>query len=186
MLVQGVEARTAEAVAASNRAIDVGGTLLLVLNAVSILGAFLIGWGYVSRHITAPVVRITDAAAAFEEQRFDAASLSGVRDRTDELGDLARTFTRMAGEVQTRTDTLDRLVTERTRDLENVANRLAQYLSPQIYSSIFSAKGEPADPLARKNLTIFFSDIEGFTDISDGMEPERLAFFINTYLSEMS
>jgi len=186
LLVQGVDARTAEAVAASNRAIDVGGTLLLVLNAVSILGAFLIGWGYVARQVTAPVVRITDAAAAFEEQRFDPASLSVVRDRTDELGDLARTFTRMAGEVQTRTDTLDRLVTERTRDLENVANRLAQYLSPQIYSSIFSAKGEPADPLARKNLTIFFSDIEGFTDISDGMEPERLAFFINTYLSEMS
>lgn len=40
--------------------------------------------------------------------------------------------------------------------------------------------------MARKNLTIFFSDIEGFTDISDGMEPERLSFFINTYLREMS
>ncbi len=39
---------------------------------------------------------------------------------------------------------------------------------------------------ARKNLTIFFSDIEGFTDISDSLEPERLAFVINTYLSEMS
>ena len=35
---------------------------------------------------------------------------------------------------------------------------------------------------ARKNLTIFFSDIEGFTDISDGMEPERLAFVINYLL----
>ncbi|HEY6632139.1 MAG TPA: adenylate/guanylate cyclase domain-containing protein [Rhizobiaceae bacterium] len=185
-LVTGVEARTTEAVAASNRAIDVGGTLLLILNAISIVGALLIGWLYVARHITAPVVRITDAAAAFEELRFNPDSLSGVRERRDELGELARTFTRMAGEVQTRTETLDRLVAERTTELENVANRLAKYLSPQIYNSIFSAKGEAVGTLARKNLTIFFSDIEGFTDISDGMEPERLSFLINTYLSEMS
>lgn len=185
-LVTGVEARTTDAVAASNRAIDVGGTLLLLLNAISILGALLIAWLYVARHITAPVVRITGAAVAFEELRFNPDSLSGVRGRRDELGELARTFTRMAGEVQSRTETLDRLVAERTTELQNVANRLAKYLSPQIYNSIFSAKGAAVGTLARKNLTIFFSDIEGFTDISDGMEPERLSFLINTYLSEMS
>ena len=78
------------------------------------------------------------------------------------------------------------LIEEKTRQLERVANRLAKYLSPQIYNSIFTGQAEANDRLARKNLTIFFSDIEGFTDISDGMEPERLAFFINTYLSEMS
>jgi adenylate cyclase len=78
------------------------------------------------------------------------------------------------------------LIEAKTRDLERIANRLAKYLSPQIYTSIFSAKGLAPDTLARKSLTIFFSDIEGFTDISDGMEPERLSFFINTYLSEMS
>jgi class 3 adenylate cyclase len=78
------------------------------------------------------------------------------------------------------------LIEEKTRQLESIANRLAKYLSPQIYGSIFSGGGETSETLARKNLTIFFSDIEGFTDISDGMEPERLAFFINTYLSEMS
>ena len=185
-LVVGVEGRTVDAVTAANRAIDVGSTLLLLLNAISIIGAVLIGFGYVSRQVTAPVVRITDAAAAFEEQRFDPESLASVRKRTDELGELAQTFTRMAGEVQTRTQTLDRLVAERTSELEKVANRLAKYLSPQIYNSIFSAKGEATGALARKNLTIFFSDIAGFTDISDAMEPERLSFFINTYLSEMS
>lgn len=185
-LIAGVESRMAEAVAASTRSIDVGSKLLLLLNGISILGALLIGWLYVARHITAPVVRITAAAAAFEDLRFEPESLAQVRKRRDELGELARTFTRMADEVQTRTGTLDRLVAERTSELENVANRLAKYLSPQIYSSIFSHRSEPASALARKNLTIFFSDIEGFTDITDGMEPERLSFLINTYLSEMS
>ena len=116
-LVQLVETRTEAAVAASNRAIDLGETLLLVLNAVSIIGAVLIGWGYVARHITQPVVRITGAAAAFEDQHFNPADLAKVRQRTDELGDLARTFTRMAAEVQARTETLDRLVAERTSEL---------------------------------------------------------------------
>ena len=45
-------------------------------------------------------MRITSAAAAFEQLRFDPVSLVGVRERSDELGDLARTFTRMAAEVQ--------------------------------------------------------------------------------------
>jgi len=78
------------------------------------------------------------------------------------------------------------LIEEKTRELERIANQLAKYLSPQIYTSIFTGNGATTETLARKNLTIFFSDIEGFTDISDGMEPERLAFFINTYLTEMA
>jgi adenylate cyclase len=78
------------------------------------------------------------------------------------------------------------LIEEKTLQLERLANRLAKYLSPQIYNSIFAGRGGTNDALGRKNLTIFFSDIEGFTELTDGMEPERLAFFINTYLSEMA
>lgn len=79
-----------------------------------------------------------------------------------------------------------RVIKEKSKQLEKLANRLAKYLSPQIYASIFSGANETPDKFTRKNLTIFFSDIEGFTDISDGLEPERLAFMVNTYLSEMS
>jgi adenylate cyclase len=79
-----------------------------------------------------------------------------------------------------------KLIDEKTRKLENLANRLAKYLSPQIYNSIFSSTGEENRGFLRKNLTVFFSDIEQFTDLSEGMEPELLAFVINTYLGEMS
>src|SRR5207342_1531966 len=54
-----------------------------------------------------------------EALRFDPSSLESVRRRTDELGDLARTFTRMAEEVQARAETLDRLVAERTSELND-------------------------------------------------------------------
>ncbi len=78
------------------------------------------------------------------------------------------------------------IIEEKSLQLERLAKRLAQYLSPQIYKSIFSEKGSEKRKFERKNLTVFFSDIVGFTDITDGIEPERLAFMINTYLSEMS
>ena len=138
-LVKHVEARTAQAVAASNRAIDIGETLLLTLNGISILGALVIGWFYVRRQITAPVVKITDAAAAFEDARFDPEQLASVRGRTDELGDLARTFTRMAAEVQARTDTLDRLVAERTQEL-NQKNALLEAANQRMDAELAIAR----------------------------------------------
>ena len=79
-----------------------------------------------------------------------------------------------------------RLIEEKSFQLENLAKRLAKYLSPQIYKSIFEGKNEVVSTHARKSLTIFFSDIVKFTDLTDTMEPEMLASVINSYLSEMS
>ena len=78
------------------------------------------------------------------------------------------------------------LIAAKTQQLEQLAKRLAQYLSPQIYETIFSGKSIEEDSYSRKNLTIFFSDIVQFTDMSDSLEPEKLATVINSYLSEMT
>ena len=78
------------------------------------------------------------------------------------------------------------LIASKTRELERLANRLAQYLSPQIYETIFSGKESGEETYTRKNLTVFFSDIVQFTDMSDSLEPEKLAKVINSYLSEMT
>ena len=78
------------------------------------------------------------------------------------------------------------LLTEKSEKLETIANRLAKYLSPQVYQSIFSDKIIDGQTYKRKNLTVFFSDIASFTDLSDTLEPERLAELINTYLSDMT
>jgi len=78
------------------------------------------------------------------------------------------------------------IIEEKSRRLENLATRLAKYLSPQIYRSIFTDTEETREAHARKNLSIFFSDIVKFTDLTDILEPERLAIIINSYLSEMA
>ena len=78
------------------------------------------------------------------------------------------------------------IIEEKSQKLENIANRLAKYLSPQVYKSIFADKVTSSAEHNRKNLTVFFSDIERFTDLSDTLEPEKLAGVINSYLSEMT
>jgi class 3 adenylate cyclase len=78
------------------------------------------------------------------------------------------------------------IIEDKSRQLENLAKRLAKYLSPQIYQSVFANEDGVEQKHARKNLTIFLSDIVKFTDLADTLEPERLAAVINSYLSEMS
>ena len=78
------------------------------------------------------------------------------------------------------------IIEEKSRQLESLATRLAKYLSPQIYQSIFKDENREEHKHSRKNLTIFLSDIVKFTDLADTLEPERLATVVNSYLSEMS
>ncbi|MBO9494738.1 adenylate cyclase [Thalassotalea sp. G20_0] len=67
-----------------------------------------------------------------------------------------------------------------------LASSLAKYLSPQVWESIFSGKRNTKLESQRKKLTVFFSDIKGFTDLAEALEPEVLTELLNTYLNDMS
>ena len=74
----------------------------------------------------------------------------------------------------------------KTERLEKISNQLAKYLSPQIYKNIFETDTDKIETYTRKKLTIFFSDIKEFTNLSDRLDPDLLAEIINEYLSEMT
>lgn len=67
-----------------------------------------------------------------------------------------------------------------------LASNLAKYLSPQVWESIFSGKRSVRLETQRKKLTVFFSDIKGFTELSEELEAEALTDMLNNYLNEMS
>lgn len=69
---------------------------------------------------------------------------------------------------------------------ERLARSLAKYLSPQVWDSIFNGKKSVRLETQRKKLTVFFSDIKGFTELSEELEAEALTDLLNTYLNEMS
>src|SRR5215475_3261051 len=75
---------------------------------------------------------------------------------------------------------------DKSRALEHLSNQLAKYLSPQVYESIFTGKQEVKIASRRKQLTVFFSDIAGFTETTDRLESEDLTRLLNHYLTEMS
>lgn len=70
--------------------------------------------------------------------------------------------------------------------LETVSGQLAKYISPQLYDSIVKGERRVAIGSMRKKLTIFFSDIANFTQITDRLESEELTSLLNEYLTEMS
>lgn len=92
-----------------------------------------------------------------------------------------RTHNQKADAVQQELATIESKHTHLARDL-------ARYLSPQVWQMTFSrsGSGKPLLKTQRKKLTVFFSDIKGFTDLSEEMEPEDLAEILNGYLSDMT
>jgi adenylate cyclase len=67
-----------------------------------------------------------------------------------------------------------------------LSNKLARYAPSQIWQSIIRGEQEAKIDNKRKKLTIFFSDIQGFTELSEKLLPDDLAFILNEYFEHMS
>jgi class 3 adenylate cyclase len=70
--------------------------------------------------------------------------------------------------------------------LDSLSTKISRYLSPQIYRSIFSGQKDVTIHTERKKLTIFFSDIQDFTGITERLQPEQITRLLNDYFTEMS
>ena len=65
-------------------------------------------------------------------------------------------------------------------------NQLARYAPVQLWQSIMHGELEAKVEYQRRKLTVFFSDIQGFTDLSEQLIPDDLAFLLNDYLKHMT
>lgn len=63
---------------------------------------------------------------------------------------------------------------------------LSEYVSKDVAKEILSWDWILNLNWVNKKISIFFSDIEWFTSISEKLSPEKLVFFLREYLSEMS
>jgi class 3 adenylate cyclase len=154
-------------------------TLASVFVVVAAFGAgnFLV-WLVLRRRVFQRLDRIRGALEAFAERRDRPAADSVA----DEIGAISSSLIHYMAVIEEREAEL----AGKTRTLEQLSNQLAKYLSPQVYDSIFSGKQEVKVASTRKKLTIFFSDIAGFTETADRLESEDLSLLLNHYLTEMS
>ncbi len=67
-----------------------------------------------------------------------------------------------------------------------IKSAFSQYLSPTVIEQLMGDPSKLTLGGERREISIFFSDIQGFTTISEKLDPTRLTSFLNEYLSFMS
>jgi class 3 adenylate cyclase len=122
----------------------------------------------ISRSITRPIYMLSDAAKSIGEGHFD--RLVEVKTQ-DEIGALSQAFNKMI---------------EGLKDREKIAKTFGKYVAPEVAEMLLKNSEKVSLKGARKELTIFFSDIRGFTQLADSIEPENLVVLLNEYLSTMT
>jgi len=139
--------------------------LLLILFAgallLSILGALL-----VARSVSRPVSELSGAA-----QRVGSGDLSArvMAQGQDEIGLLASRFNAMVEGLQER---------DRTRDL--LGKVVSRQIADELMGSAIELGGE------ERECTILFSDLRGFTSLSEGRSPVEILALLNRYFSRMT
>ena len=72
------------------------------------------------------------------------------------------------------------------RQRRRLLKALSSVVSPTIAEELARDPGKLAIGGTRREMTVMFTDIAGFTDISETLPPEKLAPMLNYYLEEMS
>jgi|tagenome__1003787_1003787.scaffolds.fasta_scaffold20915574_2 class 3 adenylate cyclase/HAMP domain-containing protein len=162
---------------------------------VSILAALALG-AVLSWSLIRPVRRMDTALEQIANGDFET---SIAVPNNDEFGNLTRNLNRTSDELaamytnlqslnadlRSLNDNLRATVERKVAELERTS-RLKRYVSPQLAESIVSGERDIDLAPSRKFLTTFFSDVRGFTEAAERMEPEELIDELNEYLSEMT
>jgi adenylate cyclase len=127
----------------------------------------LIFAAFVTRSLVDPVKRLVGGTRAVEAGDLDVEII--VRTH-DELATLATSFNHMVVGL---------------REKERIRATFGQYVDPRIVKNLLENR-IGADTGERQVMTVFFSDLEGFTRLCEGLTPDATVRFLNRYFSMMS
>lgn len=83
------------------------------------------------------------------------------------------------------TTTLFKYMTEE-KEKKKVKGAFQYYLSPDVINQVLDDPESLSLGGEKKELTVFFSDVRGFTTISESLTPEKLCEFMNEYFTPMT
>lgn len=153
---------------------------ILVIVAMLLMVLGLVVW--MIKRLGGKVGQIGYNLAQISEGNLDIRSTIPTADKRDELDWIQHHINTVAKSLSNSIDSIK----SRNQELEIISSKLSKYLSPQVYRSIFSGHQAVHIQSQRKRLTVFFSDIVGFTRTTETMESEELTRLLNDYLNEMS
>jgi class 3 adenylate cyclase len=120
---------------------------------------------FVSSGVTRPVQRLLAGTRAVESGHLGETLVVTSR---DEIGSLTAAFNRMV---------------EQLRLKERISETFGKFVDPRIVANMISGTEEHVD---RRVVTVFFSDIAGFTSISEQLTPAAIVNLLNHYFSAVT
>ena len=75
---------------------------------------------------------------------------------------------------------------ETDRQKRSIRSAFSRYVSPSVVDVMLKHPEKLALGGERRRMTVLFSDLRGFTTLSEGLSPEKLVEVLNTYLHEMT
>lgn len=133
---------------------------------IAVLLGMLLAW-LITRVLVRPVHELVAGTRAVSEGNFD------VRidvKTADEIGALAHSFNDMIGGLKQK---------------ELIQSTFGKYVDPRIVKNLIENQGF-AQAGEKQRMTVFFSDIAGFTSLCERLTPEELVRFLNHYFTLMS
>ena len=117
-----------------------------------------------------------------EEGHSSHADFSALADQYGKLLRTTKKIIKLSDKNEQRLNQLKLEAQETNEQLEGMSSQLSKFLSPQLYNSIFSGSRHGTRVSRRKKLTVFFSDLCGFTNYVESMESEDVTDLLNLYL----
>jgi adenylate cyclase len=85
-----------------------------------------------------------------------------------------------AADLATWNNTLEKRVAEQLAEIERMG-RLKRFLSPQIAAAVLASGDESVLDSHRRDITVVFCDVRGFTASAETAEPEEVTSFLHEY-----
>jgi adenylate cyclase len=122
---------------------------------------------FFTRSLVSPIKRLLGGTRAVEGGNLEVEIQVHSR---DEIATLATSFNHMVVGL---------------REKERIRATFGQYVDPRIVKTLLENR-IGADKGERQVMTVFFSDLEGFTKLCEGLTPDAAVRFLNRYFSMMS
>ena len=144
-------------------ALWLNGVLFVVAGAIGLASVALL-----ARRLTQAFRRLLDGTRSVEAGELGVELPVTSR---DEIGQLTASFNRMIGELRAK---------------ERIEDTFGKFLDPRLITQVLGAQAQSGQAAERRIVTVFFSDIKGFSTLSEQLTADVIVRLLNGYFTAVT